>query len=251
MGSDGRELQQQIADVARFGKLTLLGPNTVGYFNYVDAFYVMMVQLVLPPKLEASAGPAIAVVAQSGGVGTHVAASLLSRGVPLSYMMTTGNEAQTGLAELIEFFADDKHTGAIIVYAEQIRSATSFLNAVEHARKNGKGVVLLHPGRSQLSQEAAKSHTGALAGNHAAMQLITEHAGVVTVDSLEEAIDVGQLLLRYPIAPRGGLGLVTASGAICGLLQDYVEPLELDLPPLGEDRKRPANSPCVSQAGTH
>jgi acetate---CoA ligase (ADP-forming) len=235
MGEEGREQQRRIGEVARAGGLTLLGPNTVGYFNYVDAFYLMMVELVLPPRLRPDQGPAVAVVAQSGGIGAHIAASLQARGVPLSYMMTTGNEAQIGLAEMIRFFAADTHTGAIVVYAEQIRSAADFISAVSLAKAEQKAVVLLHPGRSVQSQEAAKSHTGALAGNHAAMQLMAEHAGVVVVDTLEEAIDVSELLLRYPVPPTGGLGLVTASGAICGLTQDFVEPLGLDLPPLGTE----------------
>ncbi|GAB1616969.1 acetate--CoA ligase family protein [Pseudomonas sp. NGC7] len=232
MGEQGREQQLRIAQTARAGGMALLGPNTVGYFNYVDAFYLMMVELTLPPRLIADDGPAVAVVAQSGGIGAHIAASLQARGVPLSYMMTTGNEAQIGLAEMIRFFASDPHTGAIAVYAEQIRSASEFIEAVSLARSNNKAVILLHPGRSAQSQEAAKSHTGALAGNHAAMQLMAGHAGVVVVDSLEEVIDVSELLLRYPVPPVGGLGLVTASGAICGLTQDYVEPLGLDLPAL-------------------
>ncbi|MEO8804852.1 MAG: acetate--CoA ligase family protein [Burkholderiaceae bacterium] len=232
MGEEGRAQQSEIGEVARAGGMALLGPNTVGYFNYVDAFYIMLVELVLPPRLDPKAGPAVAVVAQSGGIGAHIAASLQVRGVPISYMMTTGNEAQLGLAEVIAFFADDKHTGAVVVYAEQIRSAPDFLAAVRRVRAAGKALVLLHPGRSERSQAAAQSHTGALAGNHAAMQLMLEHAGVVVVDSLEEVIDLGQLLLRFPAAPTCGLGLVTASGAICGIAQDYVEPLGLELPTL-------------------
>lgn len=232
MGEEGRAQQREIAEVARAGGLALLGPNTVGYFNYVDAFYVMMVELVLPPRLDPADGPAVAVVAQSGGIGIHIAASLQARGVPVSYVMTTGNEAQLGLAEMIAFFADDPHTGAVVVYAEQIRSATDFLAAAALARQRGKAIVLLHPGRSALSQAAAQSHTGALAGNHAAMRLIVEHAGVAVVDTLEEAIDLGQLLLRFPQPPSGGLGLVTASGALCGIAQDYVEPLGLAMPAL-------------------
>lgn len=232
MGEAGRQQQQEIAAIAHAGGLALLGPNTVGYFNYADAFYVMMVPLVLPPRLNPEDGPAIAIVAQSGGVGAHIAASLLARGVPLSYMMTTGNEAQTGLAEMVRFYAADPHTGAIVIYAEQIRSAADFLDAARAARTQGKPVIMLHPGRSEQSQAAAQSHTGALAGNHAAMQLMARHAGVLVVDTLEEVIDVGQLMLRYPVPPTGGLGLVTASGAICGLAQDYVEPLGLAMPAL-------------------
>jgi acyl-CoA synthetase (NDP forming) len=236
MGEVGRQQQHEIGEVARAGGMALLGPNTVGYFNYVDAFYVMMVDLVLPPRLNRADGPAVAIVAQSGGIGNHVAASLAARGVPISYMMTTGNEAQLGLAEMLEFFAEDPSTGTIAIYAEQIRSAKDFTAAVQRARAKDKHVVLLHPGRSERSREAAQSHTGALAGNHAAMRLMAEHAGVVVVDSLEEIIDVSQILLRFPAAPTGGLGLVTASGAICGLAQDYVEPLLLEMPPLAAEQ---------------
>jgi acyl-CoA synthetase (NDP forming) len=234
MGEEGRAQQREISEVAAAGGLTFLGPNTLGYYNYVDSFYVMMVEQVLPPRLDPKAGLAMAVVAQSGGIGAHIAGSLKAQGVPLSYMLTTGNEAQIGLAEMIEFFADDPHTGAIIVYAEQVRSAPDFLAAARHARARGKGVVVFHPGRSERSQAAAQSHTGALAGNHAAMQLMMDHAGVLMVNSLEEVVDLGQLMLRFPQAPTGGLGLVTASGAMCGIVQDYVEPLDLELPPLAE-----------------
>jgi len=234
MGEEGRAQQRAISNAARAGGMTFLGPNTLGYYNYVDGFYVMMVEQVLPPRLDPAAGPAIAVVAQSGGIGAHIAASLKARGVPLSYMLTTGNEAQIGLAEMLDFFADDPHTGAIVVYAEQVRSAPDFLAAARHARARGKGVVVFHPGRSERSQEAAQSHTGALAGNHAAMQLMMENAGVLMVDSLEEVVDLGQLILRFPHPPTGGLGLVTASGAMCGIVQDYVEPLGLELPPLAQ-----------------
>ncbi|MBJ7556464.1 acetate--CoA ligase family protein [Marinomonas spartinae] len=236
MGQEGRHLQLEMADIANSGNMSLLGPNTVGYFNYVNGFYVMMVELELPTRLDPNNGPAVAVVAQSGGIGAHIAASLKARGVPLSYMVTTGNEAQTGLSDMIRYYATDEHTGAIVVYAEQIRSASEFIDAVKEARHHGKGVVLLHSGRSERSQEAAKSHTGALSGNHAAMQLITEYSGVTIANSLEEAIDTTQLLLRYPIAPDGGLGLVTASGAICGLAQDYIEQLNLEMPPLSAEQ---------------
>jgi acyl-CoA synthetase (NDP forming) len=236
MGEEGREQQRRIGEVARAGGLALLGPNTVGYYNYVDGFYVMMIDMDLPARLDPKAGPAIAIAAQSGGIGMHISGSLEERGVPISYMLTTGNEADVGLADVLTHFADDAATGAIVIYAEQIRSPAAFIVAAKRARARGKGVVLLHPGRSEKAQAAAQSHTGALAGNHAIMRLMAERAGVVVVDSLEEAIDIGQLLLRFPQPQAGGLALVTASGAICGIAEDYVEPLGLDMPPISSEQ---------------
>lgn len=236
MGEEGRRQQIEIGEVARAGGLALLGPNTVGYFNYVDGFYVMMVGIDLPPRLDPNAGPAIAIAAQSGGIGAHIVGSLEARGVPISYMLTTGNEADVGLAEVLNHYADDPATGAVIIYAEQIRSSSAFIAAARRARAAGKGVVLLHPGKSEKAQAAAQSHTGALAGNHSVMRLMAERAGVVVVDSLEEAIDVGQLLLRFPQPPVGGLALVTGSGALCGIAQDYAEPLGLEMPPISAEQ---------------
>lgn len=230
MGEAGSEQQKRIGEIARAGGLALLGPNTVGYYNYVDGFYIMMVDIDLPARFDVNSGPAVAIAAQSGGIGAHIAGSLEARGVPISYMMTTGNEADVGLADVLTHFAEDVTTGAVIIYAEQIRAPEAFLQAAKRARAKGKGIVLLHPGKSEKAQAAAKSHTGALAGNHAVMRLMAERAGVVVVDTLEEAIDIGQLLLRFPTPSVGGLALVTASGAICGISQDYIEPLGLDMP---------------------
>ncbi|MGR9178870.1 acetate--CoA ligase family protein (plasmid) [Rhizobium leguminosarum] len=236
MGEEGRRQQIEIGEVARAGGLALLGPNTVGYYNYVDGFHLMMVPIDLPSQLQDDAGPAIAIAAQSGGIGVHLASSLEARGVPISYMLTTGNEADIGLAEVLDHYADDPATGAVIIYAEQIRSPSAFVAAAKRARAAGKGVVLLHPGKSEKAQVAAQSHTGALAGNHAVIRLMAERAGVVVVDSLEEAIDIGQLLLRFPQPPVGGLALVTGSGAVCGIAQDYAEPLGLDMPPISDEQ---------------
>lgn len=234
MGEEGRARQQQLAEVANASGLALLGPNTIGFFNSVAGFHVSMVELVLPPRLRAEDGPAVAVVAQSGGIGVHIDASLRARQVPVSYVLTTGNEAQVGLSDALHFLADDPSTRTAVVYAEQIRSAPEVLAAFARMRAAGKHVVLLHPGRSEGAQAATRSHTGALAGNHGAMRLAAERAGVLVVDSLEEAIDLGQLMLRFPQAPVGGLGLITASGALCSIAMDYLEPLGLTMPPMSQ-----------------
>jgi acyl-CoA synthetase (NDP forming) len=218
--------------MARQGRLALLGPNTIGYFNFVDSFHVMMVDLKAAPALAADSGPALAVVAQSGGIGAHICGSLQSRAVPITYMMTTGNEALLNVADMISFLADDERTAVIAVYAEQIVSAQQFLEAARKARAHGKRIVLLHPGRSEKGQAAASSHTGALATNHGAMDLIAQQAGVAVVQTLEELIDLGQLLLHFPDPGPGGLGILTGSGALCVLTQDYIAALEMDIPAL-------------------
>src|SRR5579862_2839556 len=141
MGAAGRAQQEELAEIANRGNLTLLGPNTVGYFNFLDAFHVMMIDVKAPPHSAGKSGPALAIVAQSGGIGAHLSSSLQSRLVRISYMMTTGNEACLNLADMVAFLADDPSTSVVIVYAEQILSAPSFLYAAHKALANGKRIV--------------------------------------------------------------------------------------------------------------
>ena len=89
----------------------------------------------------------------------------------------------------------------------------------------------MHPGRSERAQEAAQSHSGAMAGNYAAMQTLVGHAGAILVETLEELVDVAELLARSSV-PAGGIGIVTTSGAFCGIALDYCDRIGVEAPRL-------------------
>ncbi|MFN3536660.1 MAG: acetate--CoA ligase family protein, partial [Brevundimonas sp.] len=154
-----------------------------------------------------------------------------ARDLPISYGVSTGNEASLGIEDFLADFAQDEVTRSVIVFAEQIRRPADFLAAVSACRRQGKAVVLMHPGRSERAQEAAQSHSGAMAGNYAAMQTLVGHAGAILVETLEELVDVAELLARS-IVPSGGIGIVTTSGAFCGIALDYCDRIGVEAPRL-------------------
>jgi acyl-CoA synthetase (NDP forming) len=231
-GEQGRLEEAELGRLARDGGIALVGPNCMGYINNVDGFSAMLAPSLPIPRPGPDTGPAAAVVAQSGSLGTYLAQSIGVRGIPISYQITTGNEVGLGAPELIEFFISDESTGVITLYLEQIRQPERFLQAVEAAAAAGKPVVLLHPGKSAKAQAAVTSHTGALAGDHAVVLTQALRAGAAVVDNVEELIDLSQILLRYPDAPAKGPAVVTVSGAICVLAEDTAEDLNLELPAL-------------------
>jgi acetate---CoA ligase (ADP-forming) len=94
---------------------------------------------------------------------------------------------------------------------------------------------MLHPGRGAKAKEAARSHTGALTGDHAAMRVVAERAGVVVVDNLDELMDVSEILARFPKPSTGDLGILTFSGAFCGIAHDFCEDIGVHLPPLSRE----------------
>ena len=230
-----RAEQEQISAMARDGDLAIVGPNCLGYTNNVDGLMIHMLFARRAGRHGVASAPGAAFVGQSGGLLGHFQRAAGGRGMPLSYVISTGNEAGLDLADFTEYLAQDKATQVIVLYAEQIRRPGDFLAACDRARTAGKPVVLLHPGRGARARGAAHSHTGALVGDFGAMRTRVEHAGVLLVDTLDELMDVSELLVHYPRPPTAGPAVLTASGAFCAIANDFSEALDLDLPELSGD----------------
>jgi acyl-CoA synthetase (NDP forming) len=234
LGDDARGEQERIGRAAREGGVAVIGPNCIGYTNYRDGFAVAFANVYRVPRLAPGTNDAVAVVAQSGGLAGHLRLSIETRGVPVSYNITTGNEMGLGLGDFVRFLVDDEATRVVMVYAEHIRNPALFLEAAGAARAAGKTIVMMHSGRSARSQAAAQSHTGALAGDYATMRVAVERAGVLLVDSLDELLDAAEIVVRSSEFRPGGIGILTLSGAYCAIAHDFCESVEVPVPPLAQ-----------------
>ena len=193
VGDEERSRQEKIGKMARDGGVSVIGPNCIGYTNFVDGFVVAFASVNKAPRVVPGTRDAVAIVAQSGGLGNHLRLGLDARGIPVSYTVSTGNEMGLGLGDFVRLLLADDATRVILVYAEHIRQPRAFLEAAAQARAAGKAIVMLHPGRSARAKEAAKSHTGALAGDYAVMRAQVERAGVLMVDTLDELMDATEI----------------------------------------------------------
>ena len=227
-----RSSQDEIARIARDGGIALLGPNCFGYTNFVDGFHAAFVAVAKVPRLNPGRDPCVAILSQSGGVMSHIRQGLELRDIPAAYTISTGNEAGLGLADFVDFLADDPVTRLIIAYVEEVREPQAFLAAARRARAVGKTVMMMHPGRTEAAKVAVSSHTGALAGDHAVMRTMVEHAGIVVADSIDELIDAAEVLARYPTTVPHGPGILTFSGALCAIYHDFCAEIGLPVPPL-------------------
>ena len=117
-----------------------------------------------------------------------------------------------------------------VVFRNQRFEPTEFLAALRRARAAGKPVVLMQAGRSAKARRSAQSHTGALIGDFATMQTQVEDAGAIVVSSMDEMMDLVEILVRFPTPPTKGPGILTASGAYVGLTNDFAEEVGLELP---------------------
>lgn len=225
--------QDELAAIARDAGMAMLGPNCLGYTNLIDGLPIGFANAREVPRVPKDGKhPAVAMVSQSGGLMAFASLTLAARALPVSYTVATGNEAGVGMSDFIDFFAADAATKVIALYLEEVRDPRGFLAAAARARAAGKALVAIHPGRGEKGKAAVQSHTGALAGDYATMRTHFARAGVVLVDTLEEWVDVIELLARYPVPPTKGPGVLTFSGGFCAIAHDYFEDLGLEMPPL-------------------
>jgi acyl-CoA synthetase (NDP forming) len=221
--------QNAVTTTARAAGLALIGPNCLGATNNVDGMFLHMLY-----AREALRGVenGVAFVGQSGGLLGHFQRAIDGRGVPLSYVISTGNEAGLESTDFLEFLVDDPSTRVIALYCEEIRRPQAFLAAVRRARAAGKPVVLMLAGRSAKARKAAQSHTGALIGDFETMRTQVEDAGAIVVSTIDEVTDLVEILQRFPTPPTKGPGILTASGAYVGLTNDFAEEIGLEIPEL-------------------
>ncbi|MBU0557255.1 MAG: acetate--CoA ligase family protein [Alphaproteobacteria bacterium] len=230
--------QDELVRIAQEGGVALLGPNCLGYTNLVKGLPIGFANARKVAKLAPDdPNPAIAMVSQSGGLMAYASTNLAARHLPMAYTVSTGNEAGIGIPDFIDFFAQDEATKVIALYLEEVRDPQAFLAAARRAQAAGKALVAIHPGRGEKGKAAIQSHTGALAGDYATMQLHLDRAGVVLVETLEEWVDVIELLARYPVAPTKGPGVLTFSGGFCAIAHDYFEALDMEMPALTQETR--------------
>jgi acetate---CoA ligase (ADP-forming) len=221
--------QDAVTTTARAAGLAVVGPNCLGVTNNVDGMWLHM---LYAREAQRGVEGGVAFVGQSGGLLGHFQRAADGRGLPLAYVISTGNEAGLESTDFVEFLADDRSTRVIALYCEQIRRPAEFLAACRRARAAGKPIVLMQAGRGAKARKAAQSHTGALIGDFATLQTQVEDAGAIVVSTMDEMMDLVEILVRYPIPPTKGPGILTASGAYVGLTNDFAEEVGLELPEL-------------------
>lgn len=238
-GDEGLAEQREIARVAAAAGMVIEGPNCLGLINFIDDVPLTFVDM---PPLRETVGKRIGIVSQSGAMAAVIAVSLIAKELPVSFFISTGNEAASGVEDYVDYLIADPDTQAIALVVEQFRQPRRFLALARAARAAGKPIVLLHPGRSAAARASAATHTGAMAGDHAVMQALVEHAGVVLAGALEEVADVLDIALRCGPVERGP-AILCESGAFKALSLDIAEAVGLDLPVLDE-----TNSPGLRAA---
>ena len=226
-GEQGRQLEEEMVREAREAGILILGPNTMGICNPHLSFYCTGSPTFPKPG-------SIALVAQSGNLGTQLLAFAGREDIGIRAFSGSGNEAMITIEDYLDGFEIDDLTRTVVLYIESVKNGRRFL---ESARRVGrkKPVIVLKGGRTEAGNRAAASHTGAMASNIRIFDAACRQAGVVLVDHPMDLLDLSAAFSSLPL-PRGNrVGIVTLGGGWGVVTTDLCAEQGLEVPALEPD----------------
>jgi len=186
--------------------MRLIGPNCLG---------IMMPDAALNASFSAHMPVAgnLALISQSGAIAAGMVDWAAQRGVGFSGIVSIGDQLDVDIADLLDYFALDGRTHAILLYIEAIKDARKFMSAARAAARI-KPVVVVKSGRMAQGAKAAATHTGALAGSDAVYDAAFRRAGILRVSDLRELFDCAETLGRVEQPSGKRLAILTNGGGI-------------------------------------
>jgi acyl-CoA synthetase (NDP forming) len=212
------ELESQVVEIARKGRIRILGPNCLGVYDSrtgVDMLFLPETK-ILTTGDEVIATPRpipgeIAIVTQSGAFGVAALDYLTGRQVGISKFVSFGNKCDVTETEMLHYLLYDDETRVILLYVEDIKSGREFLRVAKKVTKK-KPVVALKSGRTKAGARAAASHTGAIAGSDRIYDAVFAQTGLFRAKDMEEFFDAGKALAMQPPAAGTNVGIITDAG---------------------------------------
>ncbi len=186
-----QDLQDELVAAAHGAGVRVIGPNCNG--GYSPRGKLTFCYDALPDV------GSVGIILQSGGLGIDTIRRGNNRGLRFSGVMTVGNCADIGVADLLEFYLVDPATRVVGMYLEGAAEGRRMFEMLR-ARQPVKPVVILKGGRSKRGRDAAVSHTGSLAGDDRIWEALSKQAGVVLASTFDAFID--KLLALQYLTPR-------------------------------------------------
>jgi acetyltransferase len=224
-GDQGRAAEGRLRETALSAGMRLVGPNCMGVVSRLEQGWLNgSYYWELPSR---SGG--VSMVSQSGAFGGMFFAQARSRGLGVSRFLSVGNTADVTETDALEHLASDPWTRVVGVFAEAFKDGRRFVEVAREVTAS-KPIVVLKAGKGRVGAAAAASHTGSLAGRHAAVQAGFRRAGVIEAESSDEFFDALTVLERDVRLPGRRIAVLTISGGPGVLAADTAERVGLELP---------------------
>jgi acyl-CoA synthetase (NDP forming) len=225
---DGADLQETLSRAA--GQMPIFGPNCYGFINAIDGASLWPDQHGLTAVQEG-----VAIISQSSNIALNL--TMQTRGLPIAYLMTVGNQAQTGLSGIGQALLTDPRVTAIGLHIEGIDDLAAFEQFARNATEKGKPLVALKVGKSEQAQAATISHTASLSGTDAGARALFKRLGIAQVESLPVLLETLKLVHVVGKLPNARIVSMSCSGGEASLIADAAANRKVNFPLLDDAQK--------------
>jgi acetyltransferase len=208
-GPEGRAAEDELVATANELGIVMAGPNGQGVISTPVS---MCAQIVAPYPPAGS----ISVVSQSGNLVSSFLNYAVQTGVGIAKAISSGNSAQTGIADYLEYFAADPDTKVVVAYLEGVPDGRRLAAAIRRLTAS-KPLVLVKGGVASEGQRAALSHTGSLATDDRVFDGVCSQLGALRAPNVESAFEWAATFATQPL-PRGRRVIVFTTAGGWGVL---------------------------------
>jgi len=227
----GKAKEKRMRDAAHAVGMRIVGPNSQGLANFgTGAILSFSTMYIEAPPMD---GP-IAVVSQSGAMSVVPYGLLRARGLGVRHSHATGNDADVSVSELASVVAEDPELKLLLLYLESINDPYFLAETARIAHERNLPVIALKSGRTAAGQEAARSHTGALANEDKTVDAFLEKHGIWRARDTAELVASAEMYLKG-WKPKGRrLVAISNSGAVCVMAADAASTVGMPLSKLAQ-----------------
>ena len=230
-GPEGRKLEAELARAAKDSGVRFIGPNCQGSLSVPSRMWCVFGSVSHETELKEGA---VSCAFQSGGFGYAVVNLAEAQGVGFRHVVSTGNETDVTMPELLSEFLDDSGTKLAFAYIEGTPNARAFLDLGRKSLETGKPVLIWKGAQTEAGTKAAASHTANMTGNYDLYQAAFRQSGIIEVHDIEEIVDIAKLFAQGRTPKGRSVGVLSISGGSGIVFADRAVKLGLTLPSFSE-----------------
>jgi acyl-CoA synthetase (NDP forming) len=233
--AEGSALQRALLNAA--GEMPVIGPNCYGLLNYADGVALWPDQH--GGKRLSKGDRGVAIITQSSNIAINM--TMQRRALPLAYVITVGNQAQTGISDIARQVLEDPRVSALGLHIEGFDSITGMEDLAVRARQLRKPVIALKIGRSVKAQSAAFTHTASLAGADIVADAFLKRISIARVNSIPSFLETLKLLHVHGVLTGHEISSMSCSGGEACLMSDAAYGRKVNFPDLTTNQKLPVS----------
>jgi acetate---CoA ligase (ADP-forming) len=207
------KLVARLSAMAKEAGIAICGGNCMGFYNLE---YGLRICGFPPPDWMRAGG--IAFITHSGSAFSALCHNDKRLGINLA--VSAGQELVTNVADYLDYVLGLDSTKVVGLFLETVRDPEGFCRGLEKAQARNIPIVALKVGRTVESAALAVSHSGAVAGNHAAYEALFDHYNVIAVDNMDDLTNALHFYAGGRDLAGGGIATMHDSGGFRELAMD-------------------------------